>query len=179
MAYDPKNPHTWTNQQLWDAVEAALKSANSNDDPRYWFNVIRQRSVGGDWGYWLDRLNAGNGVGQGFTDQPLPPDLVSTAPAVPVISNGTPMAKQVAKIVYNDPHWSGLDSIPTGIGDGTMPEGTGEAVRQAAANMAGAVVDWVFSIAGASNGKDAKRPPTDSEISLLESLLRDATRTDS
>jgi hypothetical protein len=180
LQFDPEVTKTWTNDQLLSAIEAELKRMNSSDDPLYWFRAIRAHPVTtADWNYWVDRLDKGDGVGKGYKgDVDLPPSM--KAPSVTESPQGTSMAAQVARMVYNHPAWGQLDEIPTGQQDNDgndtfLASGTGEAIRQASANMAGAVVDWAFIIAGTAT-KAERRPASDGELTMLETMLAEAAR---
>lgn len=45
-------------------IAAALRAADSTDDPNYWYAKISAdpNGAGSAWGYWLDRINKGDGA---------------------------------------------------------------------------------------------------------------------
>lgn len=88
--YSPPTPTaTWNaNTETWNTpaapaasgdlmsrIQAALSAAKSTDDPNYWYQKISAdpNGAGSAWGYWVDRINRGNGAGLGlplFQDGP-------------------------------------------------------------------------------------------------------------
>lgn len=49
---------------LMTRIKNALSAAQSTDDPQYWFDRISAdpNGAGSAWGYWLDRINRGDGA---------------------------------------------------------------------------------------------------------------------
>jgi len=77
----PTDTSTWNpNQEVWNTatqqqtpdlmarIQAALANARSSDDPNYWFQKISgdPNGAGSAWGYWLDRINRGDGAQLGL-----------------------------------------------------------------------------------------------------------------
>lgn len=79
VPFDPRadqSTRAWSDDQLLTAINVYLQQANSSDDPKYWFDVIRAHPapVGqADWFYWRDRILTGDGVGKGSGGHNPPP----------------------------------------------------------------------------------------------------------